>query len=130
MRKMFVLMNHQLTEDQKVDASKNWSVTEFIYPPENLQKQWGNIDPESKVNVQPFLNWMTAPPMETDNLLLIGGEAGHTFKIVSILLGMDCCFMPVYATTMRESKETMQKDGSVKKISVFKHVRFRAFEQY
>ncbi|GAB4187719.1 MAG: CRISPR-associated protein Csx20 [Calditrichia bacterium] len=130
MRKMFVLLNHTLTEKQIREARDVWKVDSIVETPEQIRTFWSQIDAQMEFNKESMaivLNWLEENSGEND-LVLIQGDFGAVFYLV------DYCFhrklVPVYATTRRTSREEMQPDGTVRKFSLFDHVRFRQYRRY
>jgi hypothetical protein len=59
--------------------------------------------------------------------VLIQGDFGVTVSLVNYCL-THRLGIPVYATTQRQSVDTVQPDGSVVTQRVFRHCRFRRYE--
>jgi len=127
MRSVFLLFSHCLTVQQIHDLKQNWNVENIVPLPNDLQEHWSNISPEAE-NISYLLtelkSWLLKNA-DTDDLVLISGDFGAVYEIVNFCKKSG--FMPIYATTERQIKETTQKDGKVLKKSIFMHVRFRAF---
>lgn len=130
MRKLFILLNHNLNEKQIAEAHTVWQVDKIMETPQNIREFWSNIDPEmefTEQTMEPVLTWLRSHA-EKDDLVLIQGDFGAVFYTV------DFCFyhglVPIYATTKRTSKEEVLPDGTVKKTSVFNHIRFRKYSRY
>jgi hypothetical protein len=127
MAKMFVLTNHELTEEQKNDAINTFGVNEFIHAPERVLATWGYIPPhydEVKEYLRTVFKWLeSAEP--NDDIVLVQGESVSTYQVVDTMrkLKIRC----IAATTERVTEEVTMPDGSVQKKSVFKHVRFRPY---
>jgi hypothetical protein len=132
-RTMFVLMNHRLSEDQITDARESLGVNNIVYAPDDVLKIWGGVPPEMnlwelKSFLRPVFDWLKTS-LVPDCLVLVMGESVCTYLVV------DAIHMGFYldnircvsTTTTREVTEQTQEDGSVKKISTFRHVRFRAY---
>jgi len=64
----------------------------------------------------------------SDGCCLVQGECTLTHTMVNLLQKKGCLCLA--ATTNRESAEIVQLDGSVKKESVFRFVRFREYAKY
>jgi hypothetical protein len=129
MVKMFLLFSHKLTEDQVNEAKNVFQISEFVSLPEDLQRKWSNVPPEiDDVELENYAKQFTEFINENRtsqmDLVFLAGEPGLVHVIASKIHGC------VYATTLQEKKEERQPDGSVKKISVFKHCRFRHFNRY
>ncbi len=119
-------MNHNLTDEQVNDAKKSLEIKSFISLPDELKAAWRSIPAEmadiSSI-VDKFDKWV-CDNYNTGDVILIQGEAGMTYKLISRLNKKEikCC----YATTKRESKEIETENGIVK-TSTFKHVMFRFY---
>ena len=129
MKTMFILMSHVLTEDQMNDAQRNHGVTDFMYLPKELQEKFSNVPPELESlteYISPFLTFVKNNAKEGD-MVCIQGEMGVVVSIVTELRVYLPSVQCVYATTQRVMEEVKNNDGSVTKVSVFKHVRFRLY---
>lgn len=116
MKKMLVLINHQL-DDVQLEAMRNLG-----FEPEYMSTEeasvWKQIDPATLVeDVQGILD-----NHQFDDVLVQGhfGAVGYILKTV----GFDHCW---YSHSARDAQEEKQADGSVKKVSVF---RFAGFLKY
>lgn len=126
MKKMFLILNHNLTQDQKKDAQHTFGVTQFISMPQDLAGIWESIPPDTEVIktfIDPFLHWLTANG-NCGDIVLVQGDYGATFLIVEYCLNNG--FVPVYATSRRIVEERMEK-GYIKTVRKFVHVRFRLY---
>lgn len=128
MPKLIKLLNHELTEQQKNELKTKYGIQSIITPPPELQSRWSNIPPEfNEEELQEYLtaikDWLFYNTNQYD-LVLIQGESGATYNIVSYL--KHAYRIPIYATTKREVVEEVQNGKTVKK-SVFKHIRFREY---
>ena len=126
-RKMFLLFSHKLTPVQKNDAIKKFRITDIKVMPEHLQKLWSNI-PADLENIEPHLgsikNWMEKEASEND-CVLIQGDFGATFLMVNFAIEKN--LIPLYATTVRDAKETIQSDGTIVMKHIFKFCKFRQY---
>jgi len=125
MKKMFLVFNHNLTNEQRLDAVKTLNVKEFVEMPDELKNKWSNIDPSAeKVDIADIEEWLYANTNESD-IVLIQGEQGATCKLVKFAKNIN--IIPMYATSKRESVE-VENNGEIIKKSIFKHVRYREYE--
>jgi hypothetical protein len=127
MKKMFLLFSHSLTEEQRLDAVKDWGVKEFVGLPADLQGAFSNVAPELEDVVgvvKPFKSWLKATAQKGD-LVLIQGDFGVVYALVGFAKRIG--LVPIYATTERVTVEQKQADGSVLVNKVFKHKRFRKY---
>lgn len=122
MRTIFNCTSHNLTAEQRV----GFDVVEL---PVDLKAQWGQVTELSKEgiadDVVSIVTQAIAGP-NSDNLILVHGHPGVTYLVVSRLKGVPG-IVPVYAESVRDSVEEKQPDGSVKKVSVFRHLGFREY---
>lgn len=124
--KLFVLTNHSVSEEQRIDARESFGATEIVELPRELKAGFGEVPPEvdSVADfVQPYLIWLESLLVEGD-VVWVQGEWGVTASILDWcrVRGVRC----VYATTRREAKEVATESG-VQLVHLFKHVRFRNF---
>ncbi|AFI04682.1 CRISPR-associated protein Csx20 [Helicobacter cetorum] len=127
--KAFLLFSHKLSQEQQQDLKLHYSVSEFVSLPKELQILWSQV-PSQLESLKDYLN----PIKEfiennaaKNDIALISGDFGATFHMVNFCqnLGLLC----VYATTKRDSFESMNEKGELVKTSTFKHVRFREYEK-
>lgn len=123
---MFLLFSHKLTELQKEDAINSLNVEKFISLPEKLQNFWSNVDPV-EYDTENFNEIMMYLQEESNNgdFALIQGEWGFVYNSVNFCKKIG--IIPLYSTTEREVKEIHKNDGSVEKISIFKHVIYKKY---
>jgi len=130
MKKLFLVFNHTLTEDQKKDALENLDVLEFITLPEDLKNIWSSILPEGKLDLEQLeriTGWLEKNS-EKNDYVLVQGEFGAVFYVVDFAFYKG--LIPVYATTKREYNETVNEDSSVERKHIFRHVAFRKYVRY
>jgi hypothetical protein len=128
--RLLTLLNHALTEEQKQDAFATLGVNEILILPPGLQLSWGQISPWGMLPIQeilPIENWIMEHS-EPQDFVLIQGEMGATFYLVSLLLAQNR--KPVYSTTERKAVQEKAEDGTIRKVTLFKHVCFRAYVLY
>lgn len=122
-------MNHTLTPDQQADALGTLGVSGFVDPPPSVSRIWAAIPADADSiggMLSPVKSWLdeTARPGDT---VLIQGDFGAVYHMVCYAFSKD--LIPVYATTARAAVETVMDDGSVEITRVFRHRRFRRYEQ-
>ena len=109
------ILNHLPTSDQG----------EWITLPPELKTVWGSIPPHAEAEevatyIKALINWLDAIQ---PNVVWCQGELTATAVV------WEWCRLngarAVVATTMRDTIETTEPDGSVVKKAVFKHCRFR-----
>ncbi len=126
MKKMFLLFSHKLTEIQREDAINTLNIKEFISLPENLQNYWSNVDPidYDEEKFDKIMNYIEKESNKED-YALIQGEWGFVYNAVNFCKKIGV--IPVYSTTDREVREIHKEDGSVEKISIFKHIVYKKY---
>jgi hypothetical protein len=126
--KLFLLFNHSFLPEQEAGARQELKVTEIINLPEELKKVWSNIPPLGNKFpdeiLNPIIEWLSQA--HAGDLVLVQGDFGATYRIVRYCIEKH--LIPIYATTERVASETLQSDGSLKRIHFFKHVSFRQYE--
>lgn len=129
MKKFIVLMSHDMSKEQKLDAQNSLAISNIVEAPKNIKSIWANINPVGsldKSELSKITNWIEQNS-NTDDYILIQGEFGATFYIV------DYCFkkglIPVYATTKRRVTETREGDKVITN-RVFIHEGYRKYIRY
>lgn len=127
MKKMILLFSHKLSEKQRLDAEMTFGVREFISLPQELQKMWSNVDPdiESIVPITEPIQEFLQKSASANDIVLVQGDFGLVYHIV--IYCKQNKFIPVYATTQRNSVEYSQNNQNFKK-SIFEFRRFREYE--
>lgn len=113
-RTCFVLLNHKPAEEQLVELSKRFGATP-VYPSEEHQKLWANIDPFLDVDqveslVAPLIN-----EISKHDYVWCQGELTATYFIMSVWR------VPALIATTR--RVVTESNGV--KTSTFQHVQFR-----
>jgi hypothetical protein len=129
MPQLILLFNHNLSDDQQISARQQLGATRFMSPPPHLQDLWGAIpadEPALRPLLTPITEWLDQVT-ESGDLVLIQGDFGACYLLVKHALEKH--LVPVYATTTRVTKESVQADGSVRIEHVFRHVCFRKYDQ-
>ena len=126
MEKFIVLMSHDMSKEQKLDAQNYLDISNIIEAPKDIKSIWANINPVGsldKSELSKITNWIEQNS-NTDDYILIQGEFGATFYIV------DYCFkkglIPVYATTKRRVTETREGDKVITN-RIFVHEGYRKY---
>ncbi|MDR0407648.1 MAG: hypothetical protein LBH45_01845 [Campylobacteraceae bacterium] len=124
MKKLFMLMNHEMLQSQIKEAREILKVDEII----NLSdKVWANIDP----NKEKIANDLSAYKKrliceaKKGDYLLVQGDFGATYHMVNFAFAHE--LIPIYATTKRVSVEKLI-DGKIVTTREFMHARFREYE--
>jgi len=128
LNKMFLIFNHQLSQEQEKEAREVLQVEEIVSLPLKLQEFWSNIPPDVELREEMFkeiTDFLLQNKGEQENFCLVQGDFGATVYLVSWCFKNG--FVPIYATTKRVAKEIVKPDGSVELLKVFKHERFRRY---
>lgn len=125
--RLFSVFNHTLTPVQIQTATDMLGVTDIIEMPERLKIVWQQIPAELetiKPIIEPIQEWIKEHSDQFD-FILIQGDFGATWLMVDFAFKHG--LVPVYSTTRRKAKETVQPDGSVKTEHLFQHQIFRRY---
>ena len=128
-RRMFVLMSHGLTAQQRADASARFGIAEdgVVEMDEAERACWRSIDPNRPDDDPGATNVVNSllERARAGDLVLVHGEPGAAYHAVTRFwaAGLE----PVYAATERKSRDTHLDSGVVLRESVFEHVRFRHY---
>lgn len=122
MKKLVVFMAHSLTPEQK----EGWD--EIVDMKEKSSVNFTQIDPEAtSMEIYDMAQTMFNEAREEGAThVSLMGEPCLMHNMYMWCANNDITF--VQSTTRRESKDIPQEDGSVKKISVFRHVQWREWE--
>lgn len=126
MATMFLLFSHKLTNEQIISANRDLNCENLVYLPEKLQNLWSNIPPKEEgykylINFKTFI----LNNYKKGDYALIQGDWGYTYHMVQFC--KEIGIVPVYSTTERNSRDILNKDGSISKISLFKHVIYKRY---
>ena len=127
MSKLFLIFNHDFTDDQIADARVTLGVGPILQLPDELQDLWANIPPDVpaiRPYLRPLMEWLKSQA-ETGDYVLIQGDFGACHIMVNLVL--DHGLIPIYSTTERVAEESVEDDGSVVNTHKFKHVMFRRY---
>ena len=123
-RKVYLLLNHQPTEEQLEDLERVYGTFEIVEPNSKIKTFWSNIDPEMSglERDDKALEIVDDVVKKKADSVWIQGESVMVYKVVKRLEYKN---IPAFAsTTKREAIEVRKEDGSIEKKSVFKHCRF------
>ncbi len=125
--KLFLLFNHQITDEQRKDAAASLAVSSIMEPPEAIRDVWKRIPPELPAideHLAPVISWISRQAGAGD-YLLVQGDFGATYLMVRFAIekGM----IPIYSTTERIVVEEKQADGTIHLLHAFRHRRFRKY---
>lgn len=123
MKTMFILISHEMTEQQYRDAKDSLGVDRF----KNITLPiWSQI-PADAESVEAYLGEIKesiSTHRKRGDLLLIQGDFGATFNMVQF--AKEIGVVPIYATTRRKATESVDGDR-VTTSRTFEHVRFRKY---
>jgi len=131
MKKLFLIFNHQLTDEQIDEARVRLGVSQFVSLPEELQNFWGNIAPDVDLEPEMFSDltqFLLGNRSNDEDYCLVQGDFGATVYIVSWCFKNG--FVPIYSTTKRVAHEIVKPDGTVEVVKLFRHERFRRYILY
>lgn len=123
MKKMFVLISHGLTQEQKSQALKVFGVENIINIADDA---WSNISPSDE-NILYVLNRYKKELMleaEAGDILLVQGDFGATYNMINFAKNIG--IKTIYATTKRMAQELVI-DGKTITRREFKHEKFREY---
>jgi hypothetical protein len=123
LKKMFILMSHEMTQLQQQNAKELLDIETFMDISDPI---WSTIPSECNT-IESYLQ------IFKDNLhrnssagdyLFVQGDFGATYLMVSFAKSIGV--LPVYATTKRVSRDIVEGDKIIT-IREFKHVQFREY---
>ena len=127
MSDLFLIFNHEITEQQKKNAYKSLKVGRIVDLPPDLKELWRSIPPDL-LKIEPYLRplarWLETNAAKAD-YVLIQGDFGACFIMVNFALANG--LTPVYSTTKRNAAEEHGIDGSVTLVHRFQHQIFRKY---
>lgn len=124
---LYLLFSHELTEQQKREAYKDFDVKVIHYLPDGLRAVWSQVPPDIPAitsYIQPVKEWLAGRVKEGD-YIIIQGDFGATYQMVRWAFSKG--LIPIYATTERKAVEIRDGEKVINK-RVFEHVRFRFYE--
>ena len=128
MKKVYCLLNHQLTERQITQLHESFAACDVIYPPEDLSRLWAQIPATEKIDtsvIASVADWLSSA--SKGDLLIVQGEIGSTFMLVDYALKRG--LIPLHAVTKRVAQENRCGE-QVQKQHIFEHVCFRQYAHY
>jgi len=127
--KLFVAFSHKLTQDQINDLKESLGIVDYIllrdYNPV-LQDIFSNVDPElSAMDIRKEISEKIINAAEANGCtyLYVAGEP--TVVLLTTVLAVNNTMRVIQSTTQRISKDIEMDDGTIKKVSEFKHVQWR-----
>ena len=122
MKKILNVSNHQLTNEQVAELRNKWEV-EVMELPEGLKQMWSNLTPD---NYKMVSNAIKGFAFDEENEIVMLHVAGFPAAVNYL-----CNEYPgtcLYAYSERVSVDVPQDDGSIKKVSQFKHKGFYRYD--
>ncbi|MGD9732067.1 MAG: CRISPR-associated protein Csx20 [Desulfamplus sp.] len=126
---LFLIFNHEITQEQGLDAENSLEVSKFVDLPAQLKEFWKQIPAELesvKEYLSPVSEWLSQNATNGD-YILIQGDFGAVYYLVN--LAFELGLVPVYSTTARRAEEVRGRDGEIRLTHTFRHVRFRKYER-
>lgn len=124
MKTLFILMNHEILPEQRLEAEKNFGITEFVTIG---NEEWSQINPsdESVTMSVKYYKILLKQKSKKGDYLLIQGDFGATYHLIRFAKSIG--LIAIYATTKRIITEE-KIDGKIITKREFKHERFREYE--
>lgn len=123
MKTMFILMSHEMTDQQKADAKETLLVNKLDVMPSDI---WSQI-PSDFASIEQCLVELKAYislRADKEDYLLVQGDYGATYSMVQF--AKEIGIIPVYATSKRKVQELAEGE-KVTTVREFTHVRFRKY---
>lgn len=123
MKKMFVLISHNLTEEQKDQALRVFGVENIVNIADDA---WSNINPSDE-NILDALSAYKKELMleaKAGDILLVQGDFGATYNMINFAKNIG--LKTIYATTKRVVQELITDRKSVTRLE-FKHEKFMEY---
>lgn len=123
MKKMFVLISHNLTEEQKDQALRVFGVENIVNIADDA---WSSINPSDE-NILDALSVYKKELMleaKAGDILLVQGDFGATYNMINFAKNIG--LKTIYATTKRVVQELIIDRKSVTRRE-FKHEKFREY---
>lgn len=119
--KFLNVTNHKLTPEQLEDLRG----IEVVELPEELKACWGNVTPFNYKALVKELNYYINKEFNASDMILVAGFMPAVAELVKILKDKE--YNVVYSYTKRVADEKLNDDGTITKVSVFRH---QGFYQY
>jgi len=123
MKKMFVLINHNLTEEQKDQALGVFGIESIVNIADDA---WSSINPSDENIVDALSVYKKELMLEAKagDILLVQGDFGATYNMINFAKNIG--LKTIYATTKRVVQELIIDEKSVTRRE-FKHEKFREY---
>ncbi|MBF0230068.1 MAG: hypothetical protein HQK63_10880 [Desulfamplus sp.] len=124
---LFLIFNHEITQEQRLDAENSLGVSNFVDLPTQLKELWKQIPAELesvKEYLLPICDWLSQNGKSGD-YVLIQGDFGGVYYLVNWAFELE--IVPLYSTTERNAVEIKGRNGEIRLSHIFRHVRFRKY---
>ncbi len=128
MPKVFCLLNHELTANQKTELFNTFGVTHIVDSPEQISILWSSIPTNrelSRSQLEPFITWLEEA--RADDVVVLQGEHSATFALADFALQKG--LVPVCAVTERTTQEVQEGEKVIKR-NIFEHICFRKYHYF
>ena len=128
MPKVFCLLNHKLTPNQKAELHNTFDVEHIVDSSNQIAALWSSIPTNrdlSKEQLEPFILWLEEA--RAGDIVVLQGEHSATFALADYALQKG--LIPVCAVTERMAKE-VQEGEKIYRNYVFEHICFRKYQYY
>ena len=128
MKKVFCLLNHELTPKQIEELQSSFNAEQIMYPSTQITSLWSGIPTDSelkKSHIEPVTSWLQEA--DAGDVIVLQGEFSATFIIADFALKKS--LIPVCAVTKRVSQEVREGE-KVTKNYIFEHICFRPYRYY
>ncbi len=125
-----LVLNHAILPEQVRELEHTFGIERIENLPSELLHIWNRIKPSGALDtsaLQRIIGWI-ADTTESGDYIVVQGEFGATYYVVSYCL--DSGLIPLYATSERVYAETKNRDGSITRNHIFRHVCFRKYEAW
>lgn len=123
-KRIFVISETELTENQKIELEKKFNVLEYCYLNNIMQKIWKSIDFEKDKEKLKEIKETIRKKIDKKDYIFVEGEQGCVFDIVK--WAKKNGIIPIYKLIQRKEEEFF--DGDIKKKKVItKYLGFRKY---
>jgi len=124
MKRIYLLLNHEPSEEQLKELEKVWGNFEIVEPDLKIKEFWANVDPELNNLERSDKAYEIVEDIvsKRSDAVWIQGESIMVYNVVKKLEYRN--ILAFAATTKRQVVEVKKEDGSVEKKSIFKHCKF------
>ncbi len=129
MTKVFVLINHTLTQRQIAELKNSYgSDCKIVFPPDDIKAYWAQIPSLSYLENESILkNICWLDEAKSNDVILVQGDFGATFMIVDFSLKKG--LIPIQSVTKRIETEECEGE-KIYRHYIFEHECFRVYKRY